>query len=69
MMRNVTALRGYNRGKRNARLDIEDFGLETVRYMHAYGERGNGSRTYENGYSDYLTYRINKARERKCTSC
>lgn len=63
-MRNVTALRDYNRRKRNARLDIEDFGLETVRYMHAYGERGNGTNAYERGYSDYITYQLTKAFER-----
>lgn len=68
-MNNTRGLRDYNRGKHNARLAIEENGIESVKRMHRYGYCGNGSRAYENGYSDYLTYRINKARERKCASC
>lgn len=68
-MTNTRGLRDYNRGKRNARLCIEENGLESVRDMHLYGYCGNGSHAYQKGYSDYLTYRIQKARERKHTPC
>ena len=61
-------LKDYWNGYRAAKSYIFDYGVETAAEHHRYGFCGNGSRAYENGFSNAIrkeVARLNAKREEK----